>query len=301
MRRLREAVTLKWRDINRAYPGAPYYGDTLLHVVCREGYLPMLRFMLSPTSRTIYETVELSVNATNVRGRTPLLLCFTPPHFTFSARAHGLALDPAAGLARAAAPSPEAIAAAGASGPEGLDWAAPGDPSDRQEMVRLLVEDGDADPDLQDFLGLSAVHYAAIWGWDATFRTLVDAGADAAAVTADGESCLHLAAAHGHVAAALSALDAVPRLLDCTDVAGRRAVHRAIVAGAAGSAGAGEVLALLGDEGADVNAPDFEGQTPLRLACEANVAALVLALLDAGAEAEEECLELLHGEAAQQV
>ena len=36
MRLLRETVMMKWKDINRSYEG-PFLGDTLLHLVCREG------------------------------------------------------------------------------------------------------------------------------------------------------------------------------------------------------------------------------------------------------------------------
>lgn len=36
MRLLRDRVILKWKDINRSYEG-PLLGDTLLHMVCREG------------------------------------------------------------------------------------------------------------------------------------------------------------------------------------------------------------------------------------------------------------------------
>lgn len=36
MRLLRDRVIMKWKDINRSYQG-PLLGDTLLHLVCREG------------------------------------------------------------------------------------------------------------------------------------------------------------------------------------------------------------------------------------------------------------------------
>ena len=54
-RQLRDRVIQEWSGINRFYGGS-MQGDTLLHIVCREGYDRMLKFMLDPASRSPFET-----------------------------------------------------------------------------------------------------------------------------------------------------------------------------------------------------------------------------------------------------
>ena len=80
---LRNQVVVYFKTINRKYLDH-HLGNTLLHMVCQEGYLSMLQFMLNPANRSDVDTNELDIDPQNFRNRTPLMLCFTPPSATVS-------------------------------------------------------------------------------------------------------------------------------------------------------------------------------------------------------------------------
>lgn len=58
-----------------------------------------MKFMLDPATKSIFETNKVDPDIVNKRKRTPLMLCFTSPHFTMVAKEFGLAKDPDTGFA----------------------------------------------------------------------------------------------------------------------------------------------------------------------------------------------------------
>lgn len=83
MKELRNQVVVYFKTINRKYMDH-HLGNTLLHMVCQEGYYSMLQFMLNPAYRSDLDTNDLEIQPKNMRNRTPLMLCFTPPSATVS-------------------------------------------------------------------------------------------------------------------------------------------------------------------------------------------------------------------------
>lgn len=83
MKELRNQVVVYFKNINRKYTDH-HLGNTLLHMVCQEGYYSMLQFMFNPANRSDLDTNELELEPRNNRNRTPLMLCFTPPSATVS-------------------------------------------------------------------------------------------------------------------------------------------------------------------------------------------------------------------------
>jgi len=80
MRKLREEVISHGAQLNKKYPGGD---DTLLHIVCREGYLRMVEFMLENKG-------VIKVNAENAKKRTPLHLVFSSPQLTYCGSTFGI-------------------------------------------------------------------------------------------------------------------------------------------------------------------------------------------------------------------
>lgn len=78
---IRNQVVVYFKTINRKYVDH-HLGNTLLHMVCQEGYNSMLQFMLNPANRSDVDTNELEIEPRNFKNRTPLMLCFTPPSAT---------------------------------------------------------------------------------------------------------------------------------------------------------------------------------------------------------------------------
>ena len=58
---------------------------SLLHMVCQEGYYTMLQYMADPRNHSEFDQMEIDFSLKNVRGRSALFLCFTPPPATVSA------------------------------------------------------------------------------------------------------------------------------------------------------------------------------------------------------------------------
>ncbi len=76
-------MVVYFKTINRKYADH-HMGNTVLHMVCQEGYYAMLQFMLNPAHRSDLDTNELELEPRNNRNRTPLMMCFTPPSATVS-------------------------------------------------------------------------------------------------------------------------------------------------------------------------------------------------------------------------
>jgi hypothetical protein len=78
MKELRNQVFVYFKFINRSYKDH-HMGNTLLHMVCQEGYYNMLTYMANPMNRSGLDSEVLDFMAKNDRNRIPLFLCFTPP------------------------------------------------------------------------------------------------------------------------------------------------------------------------------------------------------------------------------
>lgn len=160
MRTLRDQVINHFSQINKKHGSA---SEALLHLVCREGYLQMLQFVVDP--RHASPATKIDYNVENKKHRTPLHVVFTPPHQTYCGVRLGLDDE---GQPRSQMPD-------GVSCEQ--DWIKPGKTSDRQSMVRVLVENG-ADLNRLDFHGHSPLHYACMWGWKPTVEFLLERGAN---------------------------------------------------------------------------------------------------------------------------
>ncbi|CAM9167516.1 unnamed protein product [Scytosiphon promiscuus] len=271
MRLLRETVIMKWKDINRSYQG-PLLGDTILHRVCREGYLGALKFMLDPNSKSIFETEKIDPSIVNKRKRTALMLCFTSPNFTEVAKSFGLERNPESGLAVPRPKRPE-------TAQTDHDWMKPGTRADREEMVRILVEDLKASVKGLDMHDYSLLHYASISGWEGTIDLLLDHGADPRQTCMTGETALHFAVSLEHREAAEILLKRSRDLVNEADKDGDRAIHLAV------QNGNREIVNLLVDYRADINSPNYRRVTPLAVACKRQDWQMVNHLLDKKASA----------------
>ena len=67
-----------------------FFGTTLLHLICQEGYAEMLKFVVNPNNHSAFDDGDLDLNVLNDRRRTPLHYVFAAPHTTFMALKHGL-------------------------------------------------------------------------------------------------------------------------------------------------------------------------------------------------------------------
>ncbi|KAI8425109.1 hypothetical protein MSG28_006961 [Choristoneura fumiferana] len=132
--------------------------------------------------------------------------------------------------------------------------------SDAPEVVSLLLQAG-ACPDTPQVFTETPLHVAASLGSAKCTKLLLDAGADVRAAFGTGRAtALHLAAED--------------------DVDGRTPLHGSIVRGAR----ACDVARMLLSVGADPNAPDEFGYTPLHIAALNEFSACVLLLLDYGGD-----------------
>ena len=183
-RELREMIIGHFAQINKRY-GA-WDNDTLLHIVCREGYLRMVQFMIDPKNISQFDTTEIDFNAENNKWRTPLHIIFTPPQETFCAKKIGVT---DVGLPKAEKPEGVTIDS---------DWIRPGTPKQRQQIVELLIEKG-ANIHQMDYHDHSPLHYACIWGWCDTVELLLEKGADPETSNIAGQNALMAATEFKHV------------------------------------------------------------------------------------------------------
>ncbi|XP_020833992.1 NF-kappa-B inhibitor beta [Phascolarctos cinereus] len=150
--------------------------------------------------------------------------------------------------------------------------------------------------DLQNDLGQTALHIAAILGEAAITQKLRAAGAGLCVAERGGHTPLHLACRAGAHACARALLgppegqatqgededeDEQERLdqLECTNYQGHTPLHVAVIHGDT------EMVQLLREAGADLNKPEPTcGRSPLHLAVEAEAAEVLELLLDGGAD-----------------
>ncbi|KAL8837881.1 MAG: hypothetical protein Q9170_002356 [Blastenia crenularia] len=180
-------------------------------------------------------------------------------------------------------------------------------------LTRLFLH-VDADPKKNNWYG-TALHCAAEAGWPSTIRELLDAGVDADIIDNQGRVPLTCAINMGHAEAIRILVeggadvgrtyedgethlytairgaeppDIIRTLLEChanpntvtkDDVT---PLHLAVVKASVRKNG-GEIVSLLLDHGADVNAPGKRGWTPIRYAVSLNCSSVLELLLDRGA------------------
>ena len=133
--------------------------------------------------------------------------------------------------------------------------------------------------DYETTVGNSPLHDAVGFGATAAARSLLAAGAAAAATDATGITPLHLAAGRGLVAAARACLEAGAPT-EQPDRSGATPLHMSAWRGEAA------VARLLLDAGANADAATAQGVTPLMLAAKHGHAEAAQALLDNGAAIE---------------
>lgn len=277
MRTLREQVIAHFAQINKKY-GA-WGNDALLHIVCREGYLRMVQFMVDPKNVSQYETTLIDYNALNDKRRTPLHVVFTPPHATYC----GVKFGCDDGEVRAKRPADLASMS-------DTDWIRPGTPQDRMALVELLVDKG-ADPHRLDYQDHSPLHYACLCGWTPCVTFLLSRGADPEVTNAAGQNALMVACEFRHADIAELLIDTTTVPLEAKNHEGETALLYAIEAGDVAC------VELLCQFGANANAASYANESALKRACRRNDADIVHVLLDFRVTRHEPTLDLLHGEA----
>ena len=278
MRTVREQVIGHFTIINRPYT-AHWEGDTLLHIVCREGYLDMVEFMFNPKNRSIFDTTSIVVDVENAKWRTPLHLAFTPPNYTYCAGRWG-------GLDENGIPKSER--------PEEVqmdsDWIRPGTAEQRKEIVMMLIDEG-ADVNKLDFHNYSPLHYATVWGWVDIIERLISKGADPEAVDVVGDNCLTLACKNNYLPVVEWLVENTNLNVNARNAEGNTALFIAVMQENV------DICECLLAYDADVNSENYAKKTPLKLGCSQQNTALVHMLLDFKAQRRKSAFDLLEGDA----
>ena len=176
MRELRNQVVGNFKAINRQFKQT-LGGNSLLHLMCQEGYYEMLEFLFNPVNHPERDHVPLEVNMKNNKNRSPLLMCFTPPSKTFLGLKYGVKPDGNCNSER----------------PDGIevmsDWILPGGPNQREKCIQILINNG-ANPNFVDHHSFYPIHYASMYGWASVVKFLIERGADGNAQTIVGKTPL---------------------------------------------------------------------------------------------------------------
>lgn len=284
MRETRSQVINNFRKINRNYHD-PWNGATISHVVCQEGYLEMLEFILDPSKHSEFDHVKLDFNICNERERIPLLLVFTPPTGTHIGQCHG--------VDSSGRPIPQK--------PEGVelltDWIRPGDEHIREEILSILIHKTRQDINFKDFHNYTALHYTCMWGWEKSLQLLLAKGAEFNGQTANGRTALMFAVEFKHPELVKNLLVIEDIHVNTQDVDGITALFIAVEHGDLGYS----MAEMLLKRGADPNIATSRKNTPLKVACEAQNLALIHLLLDHKAHRRPSALERMMGQVAYEV
>lgn len=300
VKELRNQVFVFFKTINRHYKDN-HQGNTILHMICQEGYFQMLEQLLNPANRSgLDDDVFLEINAVNDRNRTPLFLCFTPPSATRMGILCGL--DPEGNidadkrrelLIKAIQDAGEDINSKGGDIPLN-DWVKPGGPKSRENCIKLLLQQG-AQVNARDFQGFTALHFAAIWGWTSTVKLLLLNGADINAQTDSGKTALSLAVDNMHddslvpYLVSSEVMDKYDLKLDLADSEG----HTPLILVIQRETPNLETLKLLLQQGADPDHQTLRKKTPLQLACKRQLVDVIFLLLDFNCHRDQHAFNLL--------
>ena len=144
------------------------------------------------------------------------------------------------------------------------------------DVVKSLVDAG-ADIEARNSLGRSPLLVACENGNFAKAKMLVKAGASVRATDNERETCLTLAAHHGHKET-VRYLVGLPEVeVNHEGLNKHTALHSALLKAHS------DVVQVLIDAGADIEAKDQIGYSPVHLACRSGTLAIVKMLVDAGA------------------
>lgn len=320
MKELRNQVFVYFKHVNRPYKDH-HLGNTLIHMICQEGYFPMLNYLINPANRNDTDMNELEFSPPNERERTPLFLCFTPPTatvrlfnyihlmilfylaiFQFNGLKSGVDQD-----GNVKAVKPEEIE-------QLTDWCKPGGPKSRENCVKLLLENG-VDPNQKDFHDFTALHYASIWGmfvcivlnwkfrvncifplgWVSTVKLLINHGADVNAATVSGRTALMFAVEFGHESLVFwlaSKANSLGLNLDATDAEGFSALILAVEKKDDGL----EMVKILLQNGCDPNIQTLRRKTALKISCQSQNLTVVNLLLDYDVQRRNSAFNLLKEE-----
>lgn len=154
------------------------------------------------------------------------------------------------------------------------------------ELVRLLLARG-ARIDVRDHSGEQPIHYAAASGNVELIKFLLDSGVSVDARSDYGRQPLHLAAAWGRLDAARFLLERGARVNARADAIYGTPLHEA--------AGHAQMVSFLLACGADVNAKEEDGTTPLHSTAEFGHIDSAKILLDHGARIEASIDKEIYG------
>ena len=149
-----------------------------------------------------------------------------------------------------------------------------------RDVVEVLIDAG-ADIEAKDEQGCSPLLLACVLGKLDAVKMLVDAGAAVCATESEGHTCLMSAAHFGHTEI-VRYLVGLPEVdVNYQGWKNNTALHNALQT--AVDAGLRDVVEVLIDAGADIEAKDEQGRSPLLLACVLGKLDAVKMLVDAGA------------------
>jgi len=151
--------------------------------------------------------------------------------------------------------------------------------NEASSLLWLLLENR-ANVDAQTKDGRTALHIAASQGYTSVAWLLLENGATPTLRSNSGSTALHCAATEGHVDVAelLLTRKGGTDLVHVADLEGRTALHTA------SSSGGTVMVKLLLDSGAQIDAQDREGYTPLHLAVMQERLEVVVHLVKMGAD-----------------
>ena len=144
-------------------------------------------------------------------------------------------------------------------------------------VCQVLIDAG-ADIETRTKQGFSALHTASCFGKLGTVKMLVRAGAGVRVADNTGATCLILAAYFGHTETVCYLVGLPDVEVNHEENKGYTALHCAVLEGHH------DVVEVLIDAGADIDARTSEGRAPLHYACEDGKLAIVKVLLKAGAD-----------------